>query len=375
MPGLSSTTLHALRQSLAAWFTARKRPLPWRVDYAPYAVWVSEIMLQQTQMERAVVYFQRWMERFPDIRSVAEAEEDEVLLAWEGLGYYSRARNLHRAARRIMEGHRGVFPPEPEDIRALPGIGPYTAAAVASIAFNRRLACVDANVERVLARLFDIDSPVKSRAGAPRVRRLADALLTAKPREHNQALMELGALVCRKKPLCAECPLARYCRSLRLGIVHERPIPGARRLSVPISIVCGVLRAGGKLFVQRRRDGDVWAGLWEFPGGVIEENESPQHAVVREFAEETAFAVRIARELGVIRHAYTRYRITLHCFELVLDAPASAEDPLPAPAALTAATAWRWLSPGEITSLAMPAAHRKLADRMFGIKNAARGSR
>jgi A/G-specific adenine glycosylase len=262
-----------------------------------------------------------------------------------------------------MERHRGVFPSEPIDIRALPGVGPYTAAAVASIAFNRRLACVDANVERVLARLFNIGSPIKAQAGAVRVRHLAEALLPEKPREHNEALMELGALVCRKKPLCVECPLARHCRSLHLGIMHERPVPGAKRRSIPISIVCGILRAGDKIFMQRRRDGDVWAGLWEFPGGVIEENESPQQAVVREFAEETAFKTRITHELGVIRHAYTKYRVTLHCFELALDAPASAKN---TPPVLTAATDWRWLSPEEIKSFAMPAAHRKLAEKTFG---------
>ena len=361
----SSATIRAVQKNLAAWFAAHQRPLPWRRDYAPYSVWVSEIMLQQTQMDRAVAYFRRWMERFPDIQAVAAACEDDILHAWEGLGYYSRARNLHRAARQIVERHQGVFPAEPADIRALPGIGPYTGAAVASIAFNRRFACVDANVERVLARLFDIGSPIKAKAGAAKVRHLAEALLPEKPREHNQALMELGALVCRKKPLCAECPLARSCSSLRLGIVHERPVPGAKRKSIPIVIVCGILRMGDKIFVQRRRDGDVWAGLWEFPGGVIEAHESPQHAVVREFAEETAFSARIVHELGIIRHAYTKYRITLHCFELELDAPASTESTLPAPPVLTAATDWRWLTPEELKKFAMPAAHRKLADKIF----------
>jgi A/G-specific adenine glycosylase len=366
MSRLPSATIRAVQDRLAAWFDAHKRPLPWRRDYAPYAVWVSEIMLQQTRMDRVVAYFLRWMERFPDIRSVAEAGEDEILHAWEGLGYYTRARNLQRAAQRIMERHRGVFPSDPADIRALPGIGPYTGAAVASIAFNRRLACVDANVERVLARIFDIGSPIKARAGADRVRRLAEALLPEEPREHNQALMELGALVCRKKALCADCPLASYCLSLRLGIVHERPVPGAKRRSIPISIVCGVLRAGDRIFVQRRRDGDVWAGLWEFPGGVIEKDEKAHHAVLREFAEETAFETRIVQELGIIRHAYTRYRVTLHCFELALDGPVRAEDAPPPPPALTAATGWRWLTSGELKNFAMPAAHRKLADRIFG---------
>jgi A/G-specific adenine glycosylase len=356
--------VRALQKALADWFAARGRPLPWRENYSPYAVWVSEIMLQQTRMDRVVPYFLRWMKRFPDIRSVAEADENAVLLAWEGLGYYSRARNLQRAARLIMRDHDGLFPASPAAARALPGIGPYTEAAIAGIAFNRRFACVDANVGRVLARLFDIDVPVGTGAGAARVRDLAAALLPEKPREHNQALMELGALVCGKKARCPECPLARYCKSLRLGIVHERPVPGGKRESVHISIVCGILRHAGSVFVQRRRDGDVWAGLWEFPGGVLEENETPEEAVVREFAEETAFETRVSGSFGVLRHAYTKYRVTLHCFGLELALPESA--PPPPPPVLAAATDWRWLPPGELGELAMPAAHRKLADAVFG---------
>lgn len=363
----SPSRVRALQRALAAWFAEHKRPLPWRVEYRPYAVWISEIMLQQTQMERAVLFFERWMRRFPDIRAVAEADEDAVLHAWEGLGYYSRARNAHKAARLIVERHGGVFPSSPAAIRALPGIGPYTEAAIAGIAFNLRRACVDANVERVLARLFDIDDPVKTAAGAARVRALAEALLPERPREHNQGLMELGALVCRKKPLCPACPLAPHCESLRLGITHERPLPGKKRQSVSIAIVCGVLEQNGRIFVQRRREGDVWAGLWEFPGGLIEDGETPEEAVAREFAEETAFAVRVRADFGVIRHAYTKYRVTLHCFGLAL-AGAPPDAPPPAPEELNAATAWRWLPPGRLKDLAMPAAHRKLADRLFGEK-------
>lgn len=169
--------LPELQQALLAWFDANARPLPWRRHYTPYEVWISEIMLQQTQMERGVSYFLRWMERFPDLPALAAASEEEVLHAWEGLGYYSRARNLLAAARLVMQEHGGVFPSDPEAIRALPGIGPYTTAAIASIAFNLPVACIDANVERVIARVFDVDSPVKSGPAAARIAELARRIL------------------------------------------------------------------------------------------------------------------------------------------------------------------------------------------------------
>lgn len=356
--------VRAFQSALLDWFAVHKRPLPWRTDYTPYAVWVSEIMLQQTQMERGVAYFNRWMEHFPDVAAVAAAPEEEVLRLWEGLGYYSRARHLHKAARQIMERHGGVFPSELEDIRALPGVGPYTAGAIASIAFSYDLSCVDANVERVIARVFDIDSPVKQEPAAARIRTLALELLPpGRARDHNQAMMELGALVCRKKPLCNQCPLASLCESRRLGIVHERPVPGRRAGITPLLVATGVLRHRGRIFLQKRLDKGVWARLWEFPGGRVEEGETPEQAVAREFMEETGFAVRVTEKLGVIRHGYTTYRITLHCFglKLVDDLPSQVEPP-----ALTAASEYRWVEPAALEHLAMPAAHRKLADQLEG---------
>lgn len=352
-----------LQQALLAWFDAHARPLPWRRHYTPYEVWISEVMLQQTRMERGVSYFVRWMERFPDLPALAAASEEEVLHAWEGLGYYSRARNLLAAARTVMREHGGVFPSEPEAIRALPGIGPYTAAAVASIAFQLPVPCIDANVERVIARVFDVDSPVRSGPAAARIAALARRLLPeGEARRHNQAMMELGALVCAKKPRCGQCPLARHCAALHLGIVHERPVPGKKAEITPIEVVTGVLRHHGRIFVQKRLPHGAWGGLWEFPGGRVESGETPEQAVVREFAEETGFAVRVSAPLGLIRHGYTTYRVRLHCFALELLAPDGAQPPRPP--VLTAASAWRWLERGELESLAMPAAHRKLADSL-----------
>ncbi len=353
-----------MQQALLAWFATHKRPLPWRVNYTPYEVWISEIMLQQTQMERGVAYFRRWMERFPDIATLAAADEETVLRYWEGLGYYSRARHVLAAARRICDMHGGVFPARLEDIRALPGVGPYTAGAVASIAFGERLPCVDANVERVVSRLFDVDGPVKQEPAAGTIRAWALRLVPENHvREHNQAMMELGALVCRKKPRCGECPLARYCVSLHLGITDKRPVPGKKAVITPVTAVTGVLVCAGRIFVQKRLPGAVWANLWEFPGGRVEQGERPQEAIVREYMEETGFAVRVMATYGLIRHGYTTYRLRLHCFGLEFaDAPALQP---PAPPVLTAATQYQWVLPQGLQDLAMPAAHRKLADRIY----------
>ncbi len=332
--------LPELQQALLAWFDANARPLPWRRHYTPYEVWISEIMLQQTQMERGVSYFLRWMERFPDLPALAAAFEEDVLHAWEGLGYYSRARNLLAAARLVMQEHGGVFPSDPEAIRALPGIGPYTTAAIASIAFNLPVACIDANVERVIARVFDVDSPVKSGPAAARIAELARRILPeGEARRHNQARMELGALVCGKKPRCGQCPLARFCTALHLGIVHERPVPGKKAEITPIEVVTGVLSSHDRVFVQKRLPQGAWGGLWEFPGGRVE---------------------------GIIRHGYTPYPVRVPCFAQALvtdDTPRPPEPPV-----LTAATACRWLERGELESLAMPAAHRKLADSLTAPK-------
>ena len=354
-----------MQAALLQWFAQNQRSLPWRVNYTPYEVWISEVMLQQTQMERGVSYFKSWMRRFPDIASLAAASEEEVLRQWEGLGYYSRARHILTAARKIMAEHGGSFPSDLAAIRALPGVGPYTAGAVASIAFGEKLPCVDANVERVVARIFDVDSPVKQEPAAGVIHRWALRLVPEGfAREHNQAMMELGALVCRKKPLCGSCPLAQFCISLHLGITDQRPVPGKRATITPVNAVTGVLQCGNRVFVQKRPPAGVWGNLWEFPGGRVEADESPEQASVREFMEETGFAVRVVKRHGIIRHGYTTYRLTLHCFGLEFEGP-SITAPPPLPPHLTAATECRWVNPQELNELAMPAAHRKLADKLF----------
>lgn len=361
----------SFQQSLLTWFAGHRRPLPWRRDYTPYRTWIAEIMMQQTQMERGVEYFLRWMERFPDIASVAAAPEEALLKAWEGLGYYRRARNIQAAAKVVMDCHGGVFPSAYEDILALPGIGPYTAGAIASTAFNQNVPCVDGNVERVFARVFNIATPVKEEPAKSRILELAaDLIPHGQARDFNQALMELGALVCRKVPACAACPTRALCESFRLGIAETRPVPGRRSVVTRLEMATGILVREGRVFIQRRRDEDVWGGLWEFPGGCVEPGESPEQTVVREWREELGFEVRAREHLVAIRHAYTTYRITLHCFLLELEAaaPAGEDTALPSPPVLTEATAFRWLPIEAIGDIPLPAPHRKLAEHcsIFG---------
>ena len=257
------------------------------------------------------------------------------------------------------------------DILALPGVGPYTAGAIASTAYNEEVPCVDGNVERVLSRVFDIDTPVKEEPAKSRIRELAQALIPkGEARNFNQGLMELGALVCRKKPECERCPLAGLCESRHLGIQNERPVPGKKAAVTQIEVVCGVLLHEGKVFIQRRNEKDVWGGLWEFPGGCVEPGETPEQAVAREWMEEVGFKVAIVRPLDVIRHNYTTYRITLRCYQLRLEGKPKG---CPVPEELAEATACQWIAPQDIEAFPLPAPHRKLADNCSLFDNPASG--
>lgn len=349
-----------IADALLDWFSRHKRDLPWRRTYTPYHVWISEVMLQQTQMERGVEYFKRWIARFPDVESLAGAREDEVLKLWEGLGYYSRARNLHKAAREVVIRHGGTLPSSPEALRALPGVGPYTARAIASIAFGQDVCVVDANVERVISRLYDIALPVKSRQARDEIERHgADLLPEGRARDFNQALMEFGSLVCSpRNPACAECPLADCCLARKNGVQEERPVIVKAPSPIYISMATGVLVNDGRILTQKRRADDVWGNLWEFPGGVVENGETPDQAVVREYLEETGLIVNHPVPIATFKHSYTRYRVTLHAFSVTLLSS-------PGELALQAAQEHRWACWSEITKLAFPAGHRKLVHHLL----------
>ena len=357
---LSAEGKNEIVQPLLVWFRQTARNLPWRRTYNPYHVWISEIMLQQTQMDRGVAYFERWVQRFPDAQSVAEAEEQEILKYWEGLGYYARARNLHRAAKIVASEFGGVVPCDYDQLRSLPGIGPYTAAAVASVAGNRDVPVIDANVARVYARIFDITEPVKDRKVQLRIAAIAEELLPlGKARAFNQALMDLGGLVCTpKNPRCDVCPVVPSCRAKKAGTVAERPVVGAGKKIITVEKVAGIIRWQNKIFIQQRRADDVWGGLWEFPGGELMA-DPPEIAVVRAIKADTGLAVRLVEveALTTIIHHYTRYKIVLHCF--LCDLSDSKHQP-----ALKSAVDFRWIHATELDQYAFPAGPRKLLEHL-----------
>jgi A/G-specific adenine glycosylase len=360
LPPVCMNTAQRFRSALLAWFAEHQRPLPWRTHYQPYAIWIAEIMGQQTQMERVVVYFQRWMKQFPDIPALAAASEQAVFKAWEGLGYYSRARNILKTAQLLIEQHDGKVPNSQAALLILPGIGSYTAAAICSIAFNQPVPLVDANVERVFCRIEDIAEPPKQAATKKRLLQLCTELLPADaPRQFNQALMELGALVCTPRtPACPACPVRDCCRAFAAGTVSQRPVSLKKPEKVDLSMACGIITHEGRMYIQQRLPDDIWGGLWEFPGGQMKEGETAEQAAAREITEETGFQVTDLRPFAVVVHHYTKYRVTLHAFFCRLEEGQTAEP------TLQAASAFRWVSQEELDSFAFSSGHRKLIRKM-----------
>lgn len=320
---------------LLDWYRQHARSLPWRDEPTPYRVWISEIMLQQTRVETVRAYFERWMAKFPDIETLAAADEQQVLQIWEGLGYYSRARNLHRAACIVMDEFDGQIPSDRDDLLSLPGIGPYTAGAIASIAFGQDEAALDGNIRRVYARLFNIDQPIRERETDKQLWGIArQQLPTGQAGDYNQALMDLGATICTpRSPNCAACPLTNLCEAYALDLQDQRPVKNARK-PVPHYIVAAAVihRDGLVLLAQRPPDG-LLGGLWEFPGGKQEDGETLPAALQREIREELATEIEVGEQLGTYKHAYTHFKVTLTAFHCHLTGPE--------PAALEA-TALSW---------------------------------
>lgn len=342
---------------LLQWFRVHQRDLPWRREITPYTVWISEIMLQQTQIQRVVYYFKRWVDTFPDLASVAGAEEDALLKAWEGLGYYSRVRNIQKTAKILLQDHGGRFPGSYDDLLRLPGIGPYTAGAIMSLAFNLPYCAVDGNVERVFARVFDLNTPVKSARNRRFVREEARAMIPeSQAREFNQALMELGALVCRpRSPDCAVCPVDGLCFGLKNNTVDKRPVLEQSKKTTPLEVTAGVLVQNSRVLIQKRPPSGLMPHLWEFPGGKLKPGESPAEALAREFMEELELSIEVGEKITVIHHSYTVFSVTLHIFWCRL----RGKDQKPR---LRFAVDSCWVRPGELSQYAFPAADKKLIE-------------
>jgi A/G-specific adenine glycosylase len=301
---------------LIAWFRDRARKLPWRENPDAYAVWVSEIMAQQTRLDTVIPYYQAWMERFPNVFELAQASLQDVLTAWEGLGYYHRARNMQRAANMIVENYGGKIPQDINELRKLPGIGRYTAGAIASIAFGLDEPVLDGNIRRVFSRIFDISEPVESARVQNRLWELAyENLPSGQASAYNQALMELGALICTpRNPDCGSCPLAAICLAKQMGVQEQRPVRLPKPKIPHHLVTAAVIYRDHRVLISQRPLEGLLGGLWEFPGGKIWPEEAPETCLRREIREELGVEVAVGALIGTYKHAYTHFRVTLHAY-------------------------------------------------------------
>jgi len=328
--------------SLLRWFRREARDLPWRRTRDPYAIWISEVMLQQTQIATVLPYYDRWMRRFPDVKSLAAARLDTVLKAWEGLGYYARARHLHRAAKNIAKDR---FPTTRSGWEELPGVGPYTSAAIASIAHGERSPVRDGNVRRVVSRLLKTDS----------LARIDDFLERAipdkAPGDFNQALMELGQRVCTpRSPRCPACPVAAYCVARKSGAQDRYPRKAVRKAVPTYKVGVGLCFKDGRVLVAKRALDGLLGGLWEFPGGKRERGETYERTVEREFLEEVGLRVDVGDRLVTVPHRYSHFAVELHAYlcRWKGGVPKSG----------------KWVRPRDLDRLAFPAANRRILEAL-----------
>ena len=305
-------------KKLTAWYLENQRGLPWRKNPSPYKTLICEFMAQQTQIKTLLPYFTRWINEYPSIKDVAESEEDKILKSWEGLGYYSRARNLHKTCKIIVEKYQGEVPDTSSELLKLPGIGPYIAAAISSISFNEPIAVVDGNVLRVITRLYGLPDDIsKEKTKQAIQKRLNREIKNASPGIFNQALMELGALICTpKSPTCEACPINSICYANNMNEIEKFPYKPKKAPIPHYTIVVGIIRKEtGEILITKRKKDQLLGGLWEFPGGKVESSETLEDALIREIKEEVNLDIYEINKVGKVNHAYSHFKITMHAFE------------------------------------------------------------
>lgn len=359
---LDDRVVVALRQTLLSWYAQQGRDLPWRKTQDPYAIWVAEIMLQQTQVRTVLPYYERWLSEFPTTAALAAAEQQRVLKLWQGLGYYARARNLHRAAQQVMQQFNGQFPADLALAISLAGIGRTTAGGILSLAFNLPTPILDGNVKRVLARLVALPKP-PSRA-LPQLWQISQTLLDpAQPRHFNQAIMDLGATCCQpKRPDCLRCPWNFCCRAYQTQMQNDlpqaEPRPRVPHKQIGVAVIWNAHR---QVLIDRRRQAGLLGGLWEFPGGKLEAGETIEHCIQREIQEELGIEIAVGAHLISIDHAYSHFHVTLnvyHCRHLSGEPQPLECDEL------------RWVEVAELEQFAFPVANVKIIQAIQALQSA-----
>jgi A/G-specific adenine glycosylase len=345
--------MKAFAKTLTAWYHQNARDLPWRRTKDPYKIWISEIMLQQTTVNAVIPYFEKWLTAFPTVHHLARAPLQKVLAQWQGLGYYNRARNLHRSAQHIVTHHKGLVPVDPILARKLPGFGPYTVGAVLSIAYDQKLPIIDANVRRVVMRLLAAEGEADTKQDKKVLEFLHQVLPDKQIGDFNQALMELGAMVCRsKEPLCIQCRVSKYCSAYKAGKQEIIPTP-KKRVVTDIEAVIAIIEKDGKYFIQKRPSKGLLADLWEFPGGKLEKGESHKEALIREIKEEVDISPSAIKHLFDVQHFYTQFRVKLSVWQF---------EPKTWP---KIDQNHRWVSPKGFSKYPMPSGSAKIVERLF----------
>ncbi len=370
---LQAETIEEMQTALLAWFRQRSRDLPWRRESDPYRIWVSEVMLQQTRVDTVIPYYERFMRQYPTLEDLARADETEVLKAWEGLGYYSRARNLLQGVREVRERYGGRVPDTKEEILSIKGIGPYTAGAILSIAYGKPVPAVDGNVMRVISRLFSIQEDIAKTVTKKQIEALVQQLIPADDSSHfNQGLMELGALVCLpRSPACGACPLQAFCQAYRDGNQEAFPVKAQKKPPQPVGLAAAVLWREGKVLIRRRPQTGLLAGLWEFPNMVWEASFERWQSMSRDEKVfwlmgrlESIYPFRLERPqfLTPIRHVFSHLKWDGEVFAFTVTPPPAWENQ----DEQSGNPDERWVSADELLQYAFPVPYRNVVRRILG---------
>ena len=338
-----------ITKKILNWYSQNKRQLPFRCTKDPYKIWISEIMLQQTQVSTVIPFYEKWINKFPTLQSVAKSKSDILLKSWEGLGYYRRCDNFHMACKIIVENHNGVIPSDYDTLKSLPGVGDYTAGAVLSIAFGKGISAIDGNVTRVISRLYGIKN--LTIFNKLKIKNYVLSLIPpSNPGDFNQSLMELGALICSpRNPTCRTCPISFNCKAFHSTYPDQYP-KKVKKKSIPhYNVVIAIIWRKNKFYIQKRNIESMLGGLWEFPGGKVKKNESLKEALKRELKEEVNFTPKIKKKIISVNHSYSHFSITMHCYYCIeFESKIIPKDPS------------KWISNNEIDKYSFPKANHKI---------------